>query len=284
MKGFYRAHSKESKGDPMHAALDIGNTLTKVVWHNGEYQFASTAVHSLENILERLRADNVTELHLAGSGAYTIQLPKDFSFNSIEPDPKNFIEAEVTLQAKGAKKLLELEGKEFTDLHIVSIGSGISYTHVDYAGVNKEKIGNTFGGAFMWSMAQTRGAKTFEEFVEKAQRGVPQNLVVKDKIPSLANERKGNFVMAFGGKLNEQTTDEDFYATLVSGVAIAVASDLQRKPCANDVLYIGTTVETTPPLRAMLQMYTAVIGKRPHFLDKGAYALAMGAYLHAQGL
>ena len=276
----------------MHAGIDVGSSLTKVVWKAQDYQFATTADKPLEVILEELRADNVKELYAAGIGSIPEQ--KDFI---VYKTTKDVIANEILLQAKGAGVLLQRQGIFLDDFLLVSLGTGVSYTSVrkgektyDSLGVEEVQhfpLGSAIGGGFIQGLSKIINQR--DSGVQSLENTyAPLDLLVQDKLPEKIGTFEGSLVIAHFGKANENSHKEDVYKSIVHCVAVSTVRDVllvgmvKDFPQHNHVVYVGSTVARNPSLQVLLQSYTQAIGKIPHFVDKGEFSLAMGAYLEAE--
>ncbi len=265
----------------MKAGVDLGTTLVKVVWmNNDQYQFASTADSSLEKIAKRMKKDRVTDLALAGINGTADRLQSLSNF-TILPQDEQTVKTEITTQSSGVKELLKMTGSNLENYLLVSIGSGTSYTTVNPNQTIHEEPGNPLGGKTIEGLGLVFGAKNYPEIVEWAARGTPADLFYKDIFLCLKGTLKGEFVIAHFGKADASTKKEDLCASTINTVAVSVVCDLLRitNKTPGNVLYIGSTVSRTPPLTAMLRLYSQALGYQPHFPQNGEYALALGAYL-----
>jgi len=268
----------------MKAGVDFGTSLVKAAWMNdGRFRFSSTADAKLEEIARQLSDDGVRKINLAGIGysdAHTKYF-KDFEVRTAEGDP---IENEVRLQAEGTRRLLEDSGHREDSFLVVSIGTGISYTLVTEEGATKFPIGNSLGGGFIYGLGQVLGAKDYNELATRSTEGTPLDLCIKDLLPNKAGTFEGELVVANFGKGTSASERSSAYTSAISTVAVAIIRDIMllgmipnfQPP--NDVVYVGSTVARTPVLKNLLQVYSAAIGKNPHFPEHGEFALAVGAY------
>ncbi len=265
----------------MKAGIDLGTTLVKTTWmNNGQYQFASTADYSLEEITQRMKVDGVVDVVLAGINVTDDRIKALSNFN-ILPQEEQTVKTEIATQSAGVKELLKMSGNNLENYLLVSIGSGTSYTTVNGNQSIHEEPGNPLGGKTILGLGLVFGAKNYQEIVEWAARGTPADLFYKDIFPNLKGTLKGEFVIAHFGKADASTKKEDLCASTINTVAVSVVCDLLRitNKTPGNVLYIGSTVSRTPPLTAMLRLYSQALGYQPHFPQNGEFSLALGAYL-----
>jgi type II pantothenate kinase len=265
----------------MKAGLDIGSSLVKAVWmHHGEYRYSSTADVPLEQIARQMSEEKVTHLNLAGIGNKAACL-EGFSISAAEGD---IIGNEVMLQAKGTKRLLEMQGYALGEFLLVSIGTGTSYTLATKAGAKKFPIGNPLGGGFINGLGKIFGANNYDELAAMSEEGLALDLLIKDMIPEKSGTIEGEMVVANFGKAAYDSGIPSAYASIISTVAIAIVKDIAvfmsvpdfQPP--KDVVFIGSTVARTPLLKDMLYANSKLIGKAAYFPEHGEFALAMGAY------
>jgi len=268
----------------MKAGVDFGTSLVKAVWMNdGKFRFSSTADTGLEEIAKQLSADGVRRVHRAGIG-YSDDCAgyfKNFEVRTAEGDP---IENEVRLQAEGTRRLLENDGYQGDSFLVVSIGTGTSYTLVTKDGATKFPIGNSLGGGFINGLGQVLGASDYNDLATRSTESMPLDLCIKDMIPNRAGTFEGELVVANFGKGKSDSEKSSAYASAISTVAVATIRDVMllgmipnfQPP--KDIVYVGSTVARTLVLKNLLQVYSAAIGKTPHFPEHGEFALAVGAY------
>jgi len=276
--------------------LDFGSTLVKAVWKQGEYKFASTKDKGLPEIVEDLRNAGVREVQVEGVRYRPDRLPQDFTVRKGVGDS---IESEITAQVEGAKELLRIANDPVAEFLLVGMGTGTSYTWVTKEAYVRYPLGNPLGGGFLDGMLKFSLHTGYERFLAWASHGRPLDLCIKDVVPEKEGTFEGELVIANCGKAKEDSRIEDWCASLVNCVAVATARDvmlahhmLEKERVilqdvmyvGQDVVYVGSTVAFNPVLQSMLDKYTRLVGKVPHFPPHGAFALAMGAYLRMDGM
>lgn len=266
----------------MKAGIDFGSSLTKAVWmHDGEYQFASTADMTLEDIAKNLRNHGVQRIHIAGVGYSGHPALDDFNIVQKEGDP---IKNETDLQSIGAKHIMQMSGMDSDRFLLVSMGTGSSYTSVDGDSYSHHPIGSIISGGFILGLGSILGADDFKTINICAKKGTPLHILYKDMMPDLAGQDLGEYIIAAFGKVTKDSDMDDVFATLLSsvaGVTVAKIVDLNIHPTFDvpqDIVYIGSTVSRSSALQDMLMDYTPMIGKTPHIPKNAEYPLAMGAY------
>lgn len=268
----------------MHAGFDFGSTLVKAAFEKEGFQFLTTADNKpLEEIIKTIKDAGVLSATIAGQGYKE-------SFNALfdgiilktpEGDP---IKNEIELQATGARKLLELEGKSIDEFLLVSIGTGTSYTFVRPDGATHYPLGNPIGGGFIRGMARIMDISP-GHLAHRAQKGKPADLLLQDILPLAKGTPTGELVASHLAKANDETTSADKCASVINIVATLVTRDILMlesfpHPKPKHVVYIGSPIERIPSLRSRLEHYQQFVQKEIHFPNNAAYALALGAYLH----
>jgi len=262
----------------MKAGVDIGSSLVKAVWIKEEgYKLFSTADTPLEEIAQELKEDGIKRINVVGIGSHADYF-KDFDIKTTEGDK---IENEVRLQARGVKKMLENPDISFL---LVSIGTGTSYTLVKGEKVIRFPLGNSISGGYINGLGKVLGMQDYNELVKLSAASMPLDLCVKDMIPEKAGTFEGELIIANFGKGTADSEKGRAYASVVSSVAVTSIRDIMLMNMMpafqppKDIVYIGSTVSRTPLLKNLLNQYSIMIGKNPHFPKNGEFALAMGAY------
>lgn len=271
----------------MKAGIDLGTTLVKAAWmKDGQYQLASTADSSLEDITQRMKNEGVKDISLTGINWTSERISTLAEFN-LMADGEQTVETEIATQAAGVKELLKTQGNNLQNYLLVSIGSGTSYATVTKDNLVHHRPGNPISGRFIEKMGALLGAKDYQEIVDDAARSIARNgriesdLLVEDILPAARRSLEGKFVIAHFGKADINTPKDDLYASLLNTVAVTTIRDVLQLTNKNpeNVVYIGSTVARTPPFIVMLKLYSQALGYHPHFPEKGEYAQALGAYL-----
>lgn len=276
----------------MKCGLDIGSTLIKAALYNEEkqkYLFLSTKSIVRDQLIESLQEYEVNEVALTGIGNYnlpfTVAKPRDL----INP-----IGAEIDLQVKGVKKLMQWQGFSDEDFLLVSVGTGVSYTHVTKDTNTHFPFGNHMGGGFLLGMSAqipeldlcADTERRLKKLDNRASRVSPgrnsADILIKDQLPQAAEGPMGDFVVSSCGKLNVNSNSDDVCFGLVNCVATSIIKDVMmyatfgQKPISN-LVFIGTTISTIPTLGKLLDNYSKVLMFRPTLLSDGEFAGAVGA-------
>ncbi len=271
----------------MKAGIDLGTTLVKAAWmKDGQYQLASTAESSLEDITRRMQNDDVKDISLTGINWNLERISTLAEFN-LMPDGEQTVETEIATQAAGVKELLKTQGNNLENYLLISIGSGTSYATITKDNLEHHRPGNPISGRFIEKMGALLGAKDYSEIVDGAARSIAKNgrieadLLVEDILPAARRSLEGKFVIAHFGKADINTPRDDLYASLLNTVAVTTIRDVLQitNKTPGNVVYIGSTVARTPPLKTILNLYTSMMKYQPHFPQSGEYAQALGAYI-----
>ena len=306
MKEMKKMNSKNNQEQVHDLALDIGCSGVKAVWEevemkeredkkNGEkksedkesgeknYQFLSVAYENDDSFdLFCMALPPAERCYLVGFGNYEL-LKEKFSGTEISKITAHQIfsqgtslqerlDAEIEMQAAGAKKLLQIAGHPCNDFLLVSLGTGISY-----ASVTPEKNihlgGSPLGGKHLSVLSELLGIKNFP-----TSMGDDLDLRMKDQLPETAGTFLGELVIGHFAKFSGKASPEQIYRSLVNEVAVGVYKEISRFPEQEKVVYVGATHLHHPLLSDLLGRYTQALGKTPLFVADGEYALALGIY------
>jgi len=267
----------------MHAGIDFGLTLTKAVYEKDGFQFLSTSEKPLEQILKELKEAGTQKITRAGQG-YKESFNALFDGLEVKTPDGDPIKSEIELQANGARKLLELDGRTIDEFLLVSIGTGTSYTFVRPDGATHYPFGNPMGGGFIRGCARILDLSP-THLARRAERGKPADLLFKHALPQTKGTPEGELVISHFANITEDTPSTDVCASVINTVATLITRDIMmldsfphQKP--KHVVYIGSTMELMPSLQKKLELYQPFIQKELHFPNHAAYALALGAYIH----
>jgi pantothenate kinase len=175
---------------------------------------------------------------------------------------------------------MERAGRPPRKMIIVSVGTGVSYTKVRGRKAKRSPLGSAHGGGTILGLGKIIGAKSFKELEEAAFRGVPADLLVKDRLPETAGTMLGQLVIAHFCK--DGASFEDRCASVFSFAAGSIAKDLAVLTSIpfspKDIAVIGT-VAASPVFRRVLEGWAPFLKDcRLHFPENGEYAAALGAW------
>lgn len=269
----------------MKAGVDIGSTLTKVVWQeDGQWQFESTAQKPLEQILRQLQKQQIKQLHLSGIGLNHLPLIKGFDIRRRTGD---VIMSELLNQVAGVNYLHALQHKiKLDDFLLVSMGTGTSYTRVRGAQVRKFPLGNALAGGFLYGMSKFMGYTSYFDFMNIAKEGKLENveLLLKDKMVETAETPMGDLLVSHLAKISAQSEKADIQAGFVNMVAIAAVRDMVLIDMVPEfsgykkIVCIGSNLQEGGVLREALLQYQPLVQKEFIFLNLGEFSNALGVY------
>lgn len=273
----------------MKAGLDFGTTLVKAAWRpQDKFEYLTSKRQEPKDLLVYLKNQGVTHISITGINHRKYSsLLTDFSIESL-PSPKELIEKEIELQVQGTRYLIHEQNLNLENFLLVSVGSGTSYTHVTKDDHHKELFGNPLGGGFIRGNLSILDMINYEP-TTLSHQPISLDITMKDIIPELEKTLEGELVIASMGKATQYSTPLDIYAAITNTVATAIIRDILKMSfllesanhnVIDTIIYLGTTITTTPTLRIQLEKYTNMVGKTCHFLKNGEYAGAIGAYLY----
>lgn len=278
----------------MKCGIDVGSTLLKAALYdevNDNHIYLSTSNFSKEVFIERIKDLSPTQFATTGIGVY--DLPFELSY----PRDKDLIGSEIILQAKGAQRLMSFEDIDNSNFGLISIGTGISYTHCQADKTTHLPFGNFLGGGFLTGVSsQINGFIDNKEYSDVGHRlsviddlasCVMQDenecdLLVKDKILELNDSFQGEFIIASCGKLNTNSDLEQICFGLVNCIAASVMRDVMMYKTfeqfpVNQLVFIGSCVNEMNSLRKLLLKYSKLFCLEIKFPHLGEFAGALGA-------
>lgn len=261
------------------AGVDAGATLTKLALPG-----ADGAVR-----LERLPSDRVDEVLLAlrDSAPVRVGVTGGGAARLCEALPMAVAVSEFAAWRAGVRQLLGEAGTPQERFLLVSIGTGTSILLVD--GENVQRLGGTplGGGTVIGLGARLAGSASFEALCRKAEQGDRSrvDLSVAEVYPEggapLATDvMAASFARLAGGAHGAEARPEDCARSIMAMVGENVAllaGSLSLLVGAERLVFGGSTLEGNATLRAALVDYVARFGREALFLERGAFAGALGA-------
>lgn len=234
--------------------VDLGASFTKICYRkdNGEilYHYINTKLDEIKEYFKKNEKGNlvlfneeITEWYIIGGGSVKF---KDF-FECFKTKPIKV--DEVMTQTIGARFLLENEvkyygcNKEFNKERylVVSMGTGIPFILVTPEG-RKHVGGSALGGGSLLGLANfVLKTKDFDEVLELAEKGSPDNvdLLLKDVYGGdYGNTLKENIAASSFAKVinsNQEPSRSDLAAALVSTICYSLGNQLSFVCQANSV-------------------------------------------------
>lgn len=207
---------------------------------------------------------------------------KEFHGLELIRKPGNLIQAELTLQAKGVRRLLALSRTKVDNFFLASIGTGTSYVIVRQDQIEVLLFGRPLGGATIMGLGKALGlGQTFEEIANTAW-GKPLDIFVRDLVPEPEIDPYDmNTIIANFGRARKKSSRVRLASSIFHLVACNIAQDVAMLGSGISdpryVIYIGTPVANSTKLRHFLQEYSKIFGFYSLILPNAAYAGALGA-------
>ncbi|WP_249870414.1 type II pantothenate kinase [Oceanobacillus saliphilus] len=260
--------------------IDAGGTLTKIAYEeDGRLHVKTYGNQEMEKLMQWL--NNITPnavLHITGGKSR--QLATIANHKQRQAD-------EFQAIVEGTRYLLGEESHlSINNYILVSIGTGTSIFHVTQSHFERVTGSGIGGGTLIGLGSLITGKKEFKELVTAAANGNHENsdLLVKDiyapeKPPLFGELTAANFGKAH---LHDLATSDDHMAALMQLIAestILLATQAAAMKNAQKIVFVGSTLNGNQPLKDVLSSFQNIMLYEPVFLDKGAYAGAIGALI-----
>jgi type II pantothenate kinase len=200
--------------------------------------------------------------------------------------PEAEIVQEFTAVCEGTAFLLEKSGEKALGKYLVAnIGTGTSWYLVDGQQHQRVLGSGLGGGTFMGLANLLAGQKEFSEYVSLASSGNKGmvDLLVQDiyeeEPPIDGNLTASSFAKA---SYSNGHSDRDRLAAAVNMLAenlVLLSKQTAAIHQTDDIVYIGSTLTGNQPLQTGLELYSSMLGLRPHTLRNGEYSGALGSIL-----
>ncbi len=263
--------------------VDCGTSLRKYAWRgdDGKLQFRTCFGDAREEqLLKELIGGCCVTAQLVGIGERPTA--DCVIYRTATGD---VIDDEVRLQAEGVRQLLKEQGMPHDEFLVASVGTGTSYAVFADGKAEKLPFGNPIGGGFISGLSRGAPHWVMADLAAKSM-GDSLDLLYKHVFPEKEGSAEGEFVISHFARKVEKRTAEQYYASVLNTVAVAVARDLlmyrASRPLPQQVAFIGTCVSMMRPLALLLQAYAAGIGFTPTVPVSGEYSAAIGALLSAE--
>ncbi|MBP1971126.1 type II pantothenate kinase [Virgibacillus natechei] len=260
--------------------IDAGGSLIKVAYEErGQMHvktYSNEEMDRLLNWLQVISPDAV--LYLTGGKSGYLRSVVKQSNHQVD-------EFEAT--AEGTRFLLKQEKNIFDDDFIlVSIGTGTSIFSVTKQ-AHERLLGSGIGGGTLMGLGHLiTGKSDFPELVNLAKEGSYANsdLLVKDIYAPNKPPISGDLTAANFGKahLNKEATEADHMESLVKLIGetlILLSTQAAATQQVEKIVFIGSTLNGNEPLNNVLNGFQDMLPYEPIFLEKGAYAGAIGALM-----
>jgi len=260
--------------------IDAGGTLTKIAYEERErIHVKSYATDQLQELLQWLQITAPgADLYVTGGKRQRLE---ELSNHHIVPMD------EFKALNKGTQFLLEQEKKETEPFFIlVSIGTGTSIFYITPTS-HERLLGSGIGGGTWMGLGKLiSGKDSFHEFVELAKEGnhKSSDLLVEDIYTPDESPIDGRLTAANFGKahMNENATPCDHLAALsqlMGETVLQLASQAAAAKQVQTIVFIGSTLEGNAKLKQVLASFQDRLPYKPVFLNRGAYAGAIGTLL-----
>lgn len=260
--------------------IDAGGTLTKVAYQEDGHMHVKTfSNQKQEEMLQWLQLI-APEAELCLTGGRSAGLQKNLQQKITQID-------EFQAIAEGTKFLLHEEKSTCPEEFIlVSIGTGTSIFHVN-SERSERLLGTGIGGGTLMGLGNLLTVTNdFHELVELAAEGdtAMGDFLVKDIYEAQEAPLLGELTAANFGKAATKTAlpSDDFMASLVRMIGetiILLSSQAAAAHQVKKIVFAGSTLDGNKPLRDVLSSFREILPYEPVFLEKGAYAGAVGALL-----
>ena len=263
---------------PAKIGIDAGGSLLKMAFEEqGQIHYKSYPIDELYSSMNWLKM-TAANAPIALTGGKAEYLQNEFFQNAR-------IVPEFESCGIGASYLMKQDGLSHENFLLISIGTGTSIC-LNKGGRISRVSGSGIGGGTLMGLGRLlTGEKSFTKLVSLAGRGKAENadLLVKDIYSPFDSPIDGSLTASNFGKIKENhVSKEDKAASLTSMIAetiVLLSSQAAVQHQIDDIIYIGSTVQHNEPLKSLLKKYTAMLGKKPVFIQNGAYCGALGAML-----
>jgi len=260
--------------------IDAGGSLIKVAYEEKENLhtkiFPIEQVDQLLGWLHFLSPDSM--LYLTGGKSSLIQDRANQAIQKID---------EFQALTAGTRFLLKREKEILSQPFIlVSIGTGTSIFYVEADHYERLLGTGIGGGTFMGLGNIITGGSSFQELTEIAASGNHENsdLLINDIYAPDAPPLDGKLTASNFGKaaFNRKASMEDHLAAVINLIGetiILLAGHAASTKQVDKIVFIGSTLNGNVPLKQRLSNFQQMFPYTPLFLDKGAFAGAIGTLL-----
>ena len=259
--------------------IDAGGTLIKVAYEERGHLHVKTYENTEKAKLFQWLHMLAPDATLCGTGGRWQEIATKVKQNKQSVDEFNAL---IT----GTRYLLQKKGTFPEEYILVSVGTG---TSIFYVNENKHErvLGSGIGGGTWMGLGSLiTSAKGFRELVELADSGNHQksDLLVKDIYGSEQAPLVGELTAANFGKAHvlEAQTEADHAAALnqlIGETILSLAGQVASAKNTQQIVFVGSTLQGNKPLQKVITSFEEMLPYEPVFLEKGAYAGAIGALL-----
>ncbi|WP_339227148.1 type II pantothenate kinase [Oceanobacillus sp. FSL K6-2867] len=260
--------------------IDAGGTLIKIAYEeHGKLHVKTYSIQEKNELLQWLKFISPgAVLHVTGG--------KNNLIPNLPSQKAHFIDEFQSL-LEGTRYLMNIEKQPSKkDYLVVNIGTGTSIFHVAHHKIERLSGSGVSGGTLMGLGSIITGKSTFQELIALAEKGNHENsdLLVRDIYEPNEPPIFWDLTAANFGKVNHHKTSEkaDHMAALiqlVGEITISLAGQLALHKNIHKIVFIGSALNGNRPLKNVLSSFQDKLSYKAIFLDKGAYAGAIGALL-----
>ncbi|WP_264739076.1 type II pantothenate kinase [Cytobacillus firmus] len=262
---------------PAKIGIDAGGSLLKMAFEeHGQIHYKSYSIDELNSSMNWLKM-TAADSPIALTGGKAEYLKKKFFQNAR-------IVPEFESCGLGVSYLKQDE-LSYENFLVIIIGTGTSIC-LNCGGKISRVSGSGIGGGTLMGLGRLlTGEKEFSTLVSLAGNGKAENtdLMVKDIYAPFDSPIDGSLTASNFGKIkDDHVSKEDKAASLTNMIAetiVLLSTQTAFQHQIDDIIYIGSTLQYNDPLKHLLEKYTAMLGKKPVFIQNGAYCGAIGALL-----
>ena len=260
--------------------IDAGGSLIKIVYQEDrKIHYKMYPVDEAKQVIQwlNLTAPDST-IRLTGGKSANLQfaLGQDTTFVD-----------EFTAMTNGVRILLSEENVPVNDFVLVSLGTGTSIFHVTERSFERVMGTGIGGGTLMGLGTLIGGNLSFHEVVERAKIGdrTRSDLLVRDIYENMDSPLLGDLTAANFGKAHrsKEATVNDHLAALIQLIGetiILLARSVAQVKGTKHIVFVGSTLMANDPLKQVFVQFKTMLDYEPIFLEKGAFAGAIGAFYH----
>ena len=260
--------------------IDAGGTLIKIAYEeHGKLHVKTYPIQEKNELLQWLQfiSPHAT-LHVTGGKRKLISHQLSQNIRVLD---------EFQSLIEGTRYLLSLEKQQKEeDYLVVNIGTGTSIFHVTKHKFERLAGSGVAGGTLMGLGSLITGKSSFQELIALAEKGNHENsdLLVRDIYTPNEPPIFGDLTAANFGKanLNKTASKADHMAALIQligEITISLASQVAIQKDISTIVFIGSTLNGNTLLKKVLSSFQDKLSYEAIFLDKGAYAGAIGALI-----
>ncbi|MCM3705633.1 MULTISPECIES: type II pantothenate kinase [Cytobacillus] len=263
---------------PAKIGIDAGGTLLKMAFEEKRnIHYKSYLIDDMDSSMNWLKL-SAANAEVALTGGKAEYLKKEYFQSAL-------IVPEIESSGVGASYLLKQDGLSNKNFILSIIGTGTSIC-LNRDGKISRVSGSGIGGGTLMGLGRLlTGEKNFSNLVSLAGTGKAENadIMVKDIYSPFDPPVNGSLTASNFGKIKDNhVSKKDKAASLTNMIAetlVLLSSQAAVHHQIDDIIYIGSTLRNNAPLKHLIKKYTVMVGKKPVFIQDGAYCGALGALL-----